>query len=111
MTEKKKKKGMTLEEFFEEAVSQAKIQAAASEEVGKFLMRVVGEIGGLTKIISEQISETLDALEMEMEGRGPENATREAIRLGARAAAFAFVAAEMSAMTDRIREGKNETIH
>ena len=110
-TKEVKAPGLTLEQFFEQAITQAKVNAAASEEVGKFLMAIVAEIGGFAKNISEQISDTLKALEKEMEGRRPEQATRGAIDLMGRATAFGYVADQMTAMVDRLKEGNDATIH
>lgn len=113
MTKKKqvKAEGLTLEQFFDQAVTQAKINAAASEEVGKFLMAIVAEIGNFAKNISDQIADTLAELEKEMEGRKPEDATRKAIDLMGRATTFGYVADQMSAMVDRLKEVSDETVH
>ena len=111
MGKTKEVKGMTLEEFFEQAINQAKIQAAAQDEVGKFLMAIVAEIGAFTKNVSDKIGETLVELEKEMEGRRKEHATREAIELMGRATAFGYVADQMTAMVDRLKEGNDATIH
>lgn len=113
MTKKKqvKPEGLTLEKFFDQAVTQAKINAAASEEVGKFLMAIVAEIGGLTKNISAQITDTLEELEKEMAGKTPVEATSKANHLMGRATAFGYVADQMTAMVDRLKEVSDETVH
>jgi cell division septum initiation protein DivIVA len=110
-TKEVKAPGLTLEQFFEQAITQAKISAAASDEVGKFLMAIVAEIGGLTKNISEQITDTLDELEKEMAGKTPAEATSKANHLMGRATAFGYVADQMTAMVDRLKEVSDETVH
>ena len=107
----KDKPAETLEGFFQAVLDSAKINASAGEELAKYLMSLVGEIGLLTKNLAEEINSTLAALDKEMEGKKQVEATPEAFRLGARAAALAWVAGEITAMVDRLKEEKNETVH
>jgi len=107
----KNKEPETLEGLFDSILDNAKINAAAGEEVGKYLMSIVGEIGLLTTALADEINQTLAALEKEMEGKKQSEATPEALRLGSRAAALAWVAGQITNMVDRLKEGKNETIH
>jgi len=108
---KKNKAPESIQEFFDSILTVAKINAAAGDELGKYLMAVVGEVGILTANLTEEINATLAALEKEMEGKKTSEATPEALRLGARAAALAWVAGEITKMVDRLKEAKNETIH
>ena len=81
----KNKEPETLEGLFDSILDNAKINAAAGEEVGKYLMSIVGEIGLLTTALADEINQTL--------------------------AALAWVAGQITNMVDRLKEGKNETIH
>ncbi len=101
----------TLGGLFDTIARSAKSNAAAGEELAKYLMSVVGGIKALTKNLTEEIDTTLAALDSEMDGKTQDQATPEAFRLGARAAALAWVAGEITAMVDRRKEETNETVH
>ncbi len=108
---KNKKTGETLAGIFDNVLTAAKVNAVAGDELGKYLMAVIGEIGKMTTNITAEINETLAALDKEMEGKRTIDATPEALRLGSRAAALSWVADQISGMFNRLKERKNETIH
>ena len=101
----------TLAGLFESILANAKSNAAAGEALGKYLMELVGGIGLLTNNLTKEIDETLAALDKEMEGKKIMEASSTALRLGGRAQGLAWVAGEITAMVDKLKEAKNETIH
>jgi gas vesicle protein len=101
----------TLGGLFDTIARSAKSNAAAGEELAKYLMSVVGGIKTLTNNLTEEINETLAALDKEMEGKKIMEASSTALRLGGRAQGLAWVAGQISAMVDQLKEETNETVH
>lgn len=106
-----KTKPDTLEGLFESILTNAKSNAAAGEALGKYLMSLVSEIGILTTNLATEINSTLVAIDKEMEGKNPVQATPEALRLRARAASLGWVSEQISGMVNKLKEEKYETIH
>lgn len=111
MTKIKKQPADTIKEFLDGLVEHAKLQAVAGQDVAVMLLAVVSEMGQLTREISLYVDQVLKAIDKEMAGKTPAEATPLAYRLRGKAEAYGHIAGQISAMVKRLEERKNETVH
>ncbi len=112
MSQKKNKKPAdTLKEFFDSLVQHAKLNAAAGKDVAEMLVAVMAELGQFTAELSREVDQVLAAIDEEMKGKTPADATPLAYRLRGKAEGYGHVAALVAAMVKRLEVRKNETVH